>query len=96
MLALELAELSEAGYDLALTGFEDAEIEALLADATPTEQRTGCAGVQTPTNPMTLPTTCLMRQWWRCRARRCLGHRLAPPDLWRRHRPGRGRCADAG
>ena len=31
MLALELAELSDAGYDLALTGFEDAEIEALLA-----------------------------------------------------------------
>lgn len=33
MLALELAELSEAGYDLALTGFEDAEIEALLTGA---------------------------------------------------------------
>ena len=33
MLALELAELSDAGYDLALTGFEDVEIEALLADA---------------------------------------------------------------
>jgi DNA modification methylase len=32
MLALELAELSEAGFDLALTGFEEAEIEALLAD----------------------------------------------------------------
>jgi len=32
MLALELAELSEAGFDLALTGFEDAEIKALLAD----------------------------------------------------------------
>ncbi len=32
MLALELAELSEAGFDLALTGFEDDEIEALLAD----------------------------------------------------------------
>ena len=32
MLALELTELSEAGYDLALTGFEDGEIEALLAD----------------------------------------------------------------
>ncbi|CAG2149375.1 Modification methylase PvuII [Ralstonia mannitolilytica] len=32
LLALELAELSEAGYDLGLTGFEDAEIEALLAD----------------------------------------------------------------
>jgi len=32
LLALELAELSQAGYDLALTGFEDAEIDALLAD----------------------------------------------------------------
>lgn len=31
MLAIELAELSEAGYDLALTGFDDAEIEQLLA-----------------------------------------------------------------
>ena len=29
LLTLELAELSEAGYDLALTGFEDAEIEEL-------------------------------------------------------------------
>ena len=33
MLALELAELSDAGYDLALTGFEEAEIEALLTSA---------------------------------------------------------------
>jgi hypothetical protein len=32
MLALELADLSESGYDLALTGFDEAEIEALLAD----------------------------------------------------------------
>ncbi len=32
LLAVELAALSEAGYDLALTGFGDAEIEALLAD----------------------------------------------------------------
>ena len=32
LLALELAELSDAGYDLTLTGFEDAEIAALLAD----------------------------------------------------------------
>ncbi len=31
MLALELAELAEAGYALALTGFEDGEIESLLA-----------------------------------------------------------------
>ena len=34
LLALELAELSEAGYDLALTGFEESEIDALLADET--------------------------------------------------------------
>ena len=33
LLAAELAELSDAGYDLALTGFEDAEIEALLTGA---------------------------------------------------------------
>ena len=32
LLALELAELHEAGFDLALTGFEGAEIKALLAD----------------------------------------------------------------
>lgn len=32
LLSLELAELSEAGYDLAFTGFDDAEIERLLAD----------------------------------------------------------------
>ena len=31
MLALELAELSEAGYELALTGFEDGELQELLA-----------------------------------------------------------------
>ena len=33
MLALELAELSEAGYELALTGFEDTELQDLLAAA---------------------------------------------------------------
>jgi len=37
MLALELADLSEAGFDLALTGFEEAEIEALLADEDDTD-----------------------------------------------------------
>ena len=37
MLALELAELSEAGFELALTGFENIEIDALLADAQSTE-----------------------------------------------------------
>jgi DNA modification methylase len=34
LLALELAELSEAGYDLALTGFDESEVDALLADET--------------------------------------------------------------
>jgi DNA modification methylase len=34
MLSLELAELSDAGYDMALTGFDDAEIERLLASIT--------------------------------------------------------------
>lgn len=28
--------------------------------------------------------------------RRCLGYRYPPSDLWRRHRPDRGRHADAG
>jgi DNA modification methylase len=33
MLAIELAELSESGYDLTLTGFTNDEIEELLVDA---------------------------------------------------------------
>ena len=33
LLALELTELSESGYDLALTGFDDGEIETFLARA---------------------------------------------------------------
>ena len=37
MLALELAELSEAGYELALTGFEDAELQDLLASTEESE-----------------------------------------------------------
>ncbi|ARU21572.1 membrane protein [Ralstonia solanacearum] len=32
LLALEFAELADAGYDLALTGFNEAEIDALLAE----------------------------------------------------------------
>ncbi len=38
LLALELAELQEAGYDLALTGFDDTEIERLLADVAGDEE----------------------------------------------------------
>ena len=45
MLVLEIAELSESGYDLALTGFDDSEIERLLStslddDTTATEEDT--------------------------------------------------------
>ena len=38
LLALELAELEAANFDLSLTGFSDGEIEALLADAPPERQ----------------------------------------------------------
>ena len=41
MLALDLAELSEAGFDLALTGFDDGEIERLLETIDGTEQAAG-------------------------------------------------------
>jgi hypothetical protein len=86
MLALELAELSEAGYDLALTGFENIEIERCWLMPRPLKQNRWCRMKQMPTNPMR-QTMCLMRQWCGVAPRRCLGHRLAPIDLWRRHRP---------
>ncbi|MDP2430517.1 MAG: ParB/Srx family N-terminal domain-containing protein, partial [Pseudomonadota bacterium] len=38
LLALELTELQEAGYDLLLTGFDDAEIERLWANAVGVEE----------------------------------------------------------
>ncbi len=38
LLASELAELSAAGFDLALTGFSDEEIDDLLADADPGDE----------------------------------------------------------
>ena len=37
LLALELVELSEAGYDLQLTGFEDDELAKMLADLSESE-----------------------------------------------------------
>ena len=64
MLALELAELSDAGYDLALTGFEDSEIEALLADAIATDEGDdeGPGGDQDATDDVPdIPTTPVSR-----------------------------------
>ena len=64
LLALELAELQEIGYDLLLTGFDDAEIERLLAEAVAVDEE--AASVQneaegadevpdTPANPVSRP-----------------------------------------
>ena len=64
MLAIELAELSESGYDLTLTGFSNDEIEQLLVDA---EEGAGTDGStdtgedaadevpDAPVNPVTHP-----------------------------------------
>ncbi|CAK0755475.1 Methyltransferase [Gammaproteobacteria bacterium] len=61
MLALELAELSEAGFDLGLTGFNEAEIERLLAEDMSVEEQHQEAGEadetlpETPVNPVSHP-----------------------------------------
>ncbi|MEW5891320.1 MAG: site-specific DNA-methyltransferase [Pseudomonadota bacterium] len=55
MLALELAELAEAGYDLGLTGFVDAEIGRLL-DALGMEATTEEAGADEDAAEEDLPT----------------------------------------
>jgi DNA modification methylase len=39
MLSLELAELADAGYELTLTGFDENEIAALLAEAAVTDEQ---------------------------------------------------------
>lgn len=62
LLASELAELSAAGFDLALTGFSDKEIEDLLGDADPGDGTNPPIGgftedadediPQAPTNPI--------------------------------------------
>ncbi|MCM8595160.1 site-specific DNA-methyltransferase [Accumulibacter sp.] len=61
LLAVELSELADAGYDLALTGFDQTEIERLLAltaDEEPAEADSGDAPdaadavPETPTNPV--------------------------------------------
>jgi ParB-like chromosome segregation protein Spo0J len=69
MLALELAELSEAGYDLALTGFEDAEIEALLTDAVTDEPASAGRDADEPDAADDVPDA----RSWRCPARAMSG-----------------------
>jgi len=63
MLALELAELSESGYDLTLTGFSNDEIEKLLVDAEGESAEEGATDSDddanevpdTPANPVSRP-----------------------------------------
>lgn len=64
MLAIELAELSESGYDLTLTGFSNDEIEQLLVDAedgagtddsTDTGEDAADEVPDAPVNPVTRP-----------------------------------------
>jgi len=50
MLGLELADLSAAGYDMALTGFDQADIDAMLAPAP--EDQGEPAEVPKPKNPI--------------------------------------------
>lgn len=57
LLALELAELSEAGYDLALTGFDDGEIEAFLNGDDATDDSTDEAASQEPDAADDVPET---------------------------------------
>lgn len=56
MLALELADLKEAGFDLELTGFGDDEIKDLLAETEKTEGLTDPDDAPpVPANPVTVP-----------------------------------------
>ncbi len=71
LLSLELAELSEAGYDLGLTGFSSEEIEELLAGitedpATEDEAAAGSESSNADEDDVTPPTVAVTR----------------PRDLW--------------
>jgi DNA modification methylase len=71
LLSLELAELSEAGYDLGLTGFSSKEIEELLAGitedpATEDEAAAGSESSNADEDDVTPPTVAVTR----------------PGDLW--------------
>jgi len=76
MLAIELAELSESGYDLTLTGFSSDEIEQLLVDtedgagtdgSTDTSEDAADEVPDAPANPVTRP-----RDVWQLGAHRVI------------------------
>ncbi len=48
MLSLELGELSEAGYDLALTGFSEGEISDMLKNAAALDEMPGLSDADKP------------------------------------------------
>lgn len=91
LLALELTELSEAGYDLLMTGFDDDELAQMLADIGETE------GSDTDEEPASdedddvpePPKQPISR-------RRCLATGSAPADLRRRVRSIGDLHPDAG
>jgi ParB-like chromosome segregation protein Spo0J len=64
LLSLELAELSESGYDLTLTGFSNEEIEELLVDA----EQVHCRTSPRLTPARMRPTRCPRRRSIRSRA----------------------------
>ena len=67
LLALELGELLEANFDLALTGFGEAEIEALLADEPHGRPRLSRAMRRTPPmSPSPRSRRCRCPAWATC------------------------------
>ena len=90
LLAAELAELQNVGFDLALTGFDDAELAELLGPAAEEGEETGdeTGDEGTEEGDEQLPEGLVKH-------RRRLADRRAPLDLRRRHRPGRDCRADA-
>jgi hypothetical protein len=80
MLALEWQELSDADFDLSLTGFDPAKLGALLV--TPEDDERANAAPPPPENPVSCPG-----DLWLCGP-----HRVA---VWRRDHSG-SRCQAAG
>jgi ParB-like chromosome segregation protein Spo0J len=76
LLALELQELSDADFDLSLTGFDPGEIDALLVD--PEDDEKANAAPPLPENPVSRPG-----DLWLCGPHRVQCGALPTPKLWR-------------